>query len=196
VKDNAWQKLRKWVTYKVYSAKFRREPTGPGDIVFLGDSITKQGDWASWFAGQPVQVRGIGGDRAPGVLARLDSVLDRPSKVFLMIGSSDVWLDGSTESVVDAVRQIVVTVRERTPSTELYVQSITPRTAAMAPAIRAVNAGLRELTCACGSTYVDLFDLLADEDGGLRPGFSDDELHLLAPAYDVWREAIRPYVEA
>jgi hexosaminidase len=196
VKDTAWQTLRKWVTYKVYAAKFRREPTRPGDIVFIGDSITAQGDWASWFAGRPVQVRGIGGDRALGVLARLEPVLDRPAKVFLMIGTSDVWLDESTADVVDAVGRIVAAVLERTPSTELYVQSITPRSAAMAPAIRAVNAGLRSLACASGATYVDVFDLLADEDGGLQAGFSDDELHLLAPAYEVWREAIRPYVEA
>jgi lysophospholipase L1-like esterase len=130
------------------------------------------------------------------VLARLDPVLHQPAKLFLMIGTNDVWLDEPTESILATVRQIVTTVRERTPSTELYVQSVTPRTATLAGAIRAVNVGLQELAVEVGATYVELFDLMCDGSGALRPGFSLDELHLEPPAYELWREAIRPYVEA
>jgi lysophospholipase L1-like esterase len=195
VRDSVYVKVRKRVAYELYARKFARHPTRPGDIVFLGDSITAQGDWATWFPGRPVQVRGIGGDSSAGVLKRLESVLDGPAKLFLMVGTNDVWLGATTESIVDTVGRIVNTVRGRTPTTELYVQSVTPRTAALAPAIRAVNARLRDVAVGAGATYVELFDLMCDKDGGLRPGFSDDELHLQSPAYDVWCEAIRPFVE-
>ncbi len=195
MKDSPYAKVRKRIAYEVYSRRFARQPTGPGDIVFLGDSITAQGDWAAWFPERPVQVRGIGGDSPAGVLARLDPVLDRPAKLFLMIGTNDVWLDAPTESIVGTVRQILTTVRERTPSTALYLQSVTPRTVALAAPIRAVNRGLEGLAGDVGATYIELFDLLCDGSGALRAGFSVDDLHLEPPAYELWREAVRPYVE-
>lgn len=203
MKDSVYIKVRKRVTYEVYVRKFRRDPVRPGDVVFLGDSITAQGDWAEWFDGaaagggdQRVVVRGIGGDSVAGVLGRLDAVVDRPAKLFLMIGTNDVWLGSPPDVIVEQIGQIVTAIRSRTPSTTLYVQSVTPRSGRLASAIRAVNDGLRVVAAGAGATYVELFDLLCDADGGLRPGFSVDELHLQPPAYDIWREAVRPLVEA
>ncbi len=196
MKDSVYIKVRKRVTYEVYVRKFRREPVRPGSVVFLGDSITAQGDWGAWFPGRSVVVRGIGGDSARGVLARLEPVLDRPAKLFLMIGTNDVWQGAPTAATLSTIGRIVRTVRERTPGTALYVQSVTPRSAALAAPIRAVNAGLRSLAEEAGATYVELFDLLCDESGALRPGFSVDELHLQPAAYEIWREAVRPLVEA
>jgi hexosaminidase len=189
-------RARARLAYAVLTRRFARMPVADGDIVFLGDSITAQGAWAEWFGGRPIVTRGIGGDRARGVLARVDQILGRPSKVFLMVGTNDVWRGAATEQLVDTVRDIVSTIQRQSPSTTVYVESVTPRTAALAPAIRAANAGLRAMAAELGATYVELFELMCDEAGGLRPGFSDDELHLRAPAYDIWREAIRPLVDA
>jgi lysophospholipase L1-like esterase len=186
--------LRRRVAYAVTVRRFAREPIADGDIVFLGDSITAQGSWAQWFPGLPVKVRGIGGDSAHGVLARVDQVLGKPGRLFLMIGTNDVADGTPTERIVATVGQIVDTIRRRSPATVLLVQSVTPRTAALAPAIRAVNADLAGLATAAGATYVELFDLMCDEQGALRPGFSHDTLHLEPPAYDIWREAVTPLV--
>jgi len=202
MKDSAYIRLRKRVTYEVFVRKFQRDPVRPGDIVFLGDSITAQGDWATWFADAPaaaggrVVVRGIGGDSVAGLSRRLDPVLDHPAKLFLMIGTNDVWQETPTADIVEQIGRIVATIRARTPATQLYVQSVTPRSAALAAAIQAVNHGLQRVAAAAGATYVELFDLLSDDSGALRPGFSLDELHLQPPAYDIWREAVRPLVEA
>ncbi len=45
------------------------------DIIFLGDSITLQGDFGEFFSDKRVPNRGIGNDTSEGVLNRLDEVV-------------------------------------------------------------------------------------------------------------------------
>lgn len=188
-------KLRRKVVYALYTRRFAHDPIADGDVVFFGDSITAQGSWAEWFPRQPVKVRGIGGDTTAGLLRRTDQILGKPSKVFLMIGTNDVADGRPVETIVATATQVVDTIRRRSPTTHVYVQSVTPRTAALAPRIKAVNAGLSDTAEAADATYVELFDPLAQSDGALVPGYSLDDLHLEPPAYDIWREAVRPHVE-
>ena len=44
---------RRWLSYLVHIAMFRRHPMKPGDTVFLGDSITAQGKWQALPKQQP-----------------------------------------------------------------------------------------------------------------------------------------------
>jgi lysophospholipase L1-like esterase len=187
--------FRRKLAYAVHVRRFARELVVDGDIVFLGDSITAQGSWAEWFPTQPVKVRGIGGDTAAGLLRRVDQVLGSPSKVFLMIGTNDVADGRPVEAIVATIKDIVVAIRQGSPQTTLYLESVTPRTAAMAPRIRGLNAGLAQLATESGATYVELFELLCQADGALVAGYSTDDLHLQPAPYDIWREAVRPLVE-
>jgi lysophospholipase L1-like esterase len=189
-------KLRRKAAYVVLSRRFANDPIADGDIVFFGDSITAQGSWAEWFPNQPVKVRGIGGDTTTGLLRRTHQVLGRPSKLFLMIGTNDVADGRPVDAIAATTKQVVDTITGTSPDTRLYLQSVTPRTTAMAPAIRAVNQALQNLAAATpNATYVELFDLLSAPDGALVPGYSVDDLHLQPPAYDIWRDAVRPFVE-
>jgi lysophospholipase L1-like esterase len=188
--------FRRKAAYTVLVRRFAKEPIADGDIVFFGDSITAQGSWAEWFPAQPVKVRGIGGDTVGGLLRRTHQVLGRPSKLFLMIGTNDIDDGRPVETIVATTKEVVGTITRTSPDTVLFIQSVTPRTAAMAPRIGAVNEGLAALAAATrNATYVELFDLLCTPDGALVPGYSTDDLHLEPPAYDIWREAIRPLVE-
>jgi hypothetical protein len=62
----------------------------PGQFVFLGDSNIEQGAWNEWFPTLPCINRGIGGDTVNGVRLRLDSAINQPLGVSLVIGSNDV----------------------------------------------------------------------------------------------------------
>ena len=57
-------------------------------LVFLGDSITDDGNWDKLFPNLSAENRGIGGDSTLGLLNRLDQIIAlQPSQIFLMIGA-------------------------------------------------------------------------------------------------------------
>jgi lysophospholipase L1-like esterase len=60
----------------------------------------------------------------------------------------------------------------------------------------ALNSGLCAVASESKVSYKDLLEPMGDPAGRLRPDLSHDDLHHVAPAYDIWREAIRPYVKA
>ena len=62
----------------------------PGQFVFLGDSNIEHGVWNEWFPTLPCINRGIGGDTVNGVRLRLDSAINQPMGVSLVIGSNDL----------------------------------------------------------------------------------------------------------
>ena len=41
----------------------------------------------------------------------------------------------------------------------------------------------------------DVYAALVDSNGDLNAAYTDDGLHLLGEGYQVWKEAIRPYVK-
>ena len=63
---------------------------GPRLFVFLGDSNIEYGLWNEWFPALPSINRGIGGDTVKGVRQRLDSAINEPIGVSLVIGSNDL----------------------------------------------------------------------------------------------------------
>ena len=161
-----------------------------GDVVFLGDSITRGGSWHEWFPRSPIRNRGIGGDTTSGVLNRLHQVTSgKPSRVFLLIGTNDVMLGESDATIVENIATIVERFARESSETQLFVQSILPRGAGYRDRIEALN---RKIRGAIGdrAEWIDLYPLLLDEDGSIADRYSNDELHLLGAGYTVWSDAI------
>ena len=75
---------------KMRASQFDLLPRPQAHVVFLGDSITEHGNWNEWFPATPLVNRGISGDTTAGVLARLDTAIDNPLAVFLLIGTNDL----------------------------------------------------------------------------------------------------------
>ena len=64
-------------------SQFRSLPNPGGEICFLGDSITDGCEWRELTGCERVTNRGISGDTAWGVMARIDEVTEgKPAKVF------------------------------------------------------------------------------------------------------------------
>lgn len=167
----------------------------PGDIVFVGDSLTAGARWPEVFPGRPVRNRGIRGDTTSGLLERLDAIAGgRPALVLLMIGSNDLGFDESVEATLERYAEILDGVRARSPETRIVCQSVLPRQAEFADRIRELNAGIRTLAEGRGHHYADLFPSFANARGELRPEFTNDGLHLLGVGYALWAELIRDLV--
>ena len=179
---------------RMLALQFDQLPLAGGEIVFLGDSITEAGRWHEWFPDLPVVNRGIGGDTTDGVLRRMDSAINAPSKVFLLIGTNDISFRRPRDLVHANQRAIIEQIRARAPHADLYVQSVMPRTRKYRQRIDELNSRFRELAAEFGGTYLDLWPALSDAKGELNADFSLDRLHLNGAGYRAWTAVLRPLV--
>lgn len=172
-------------------------PNLPGRVVMLGDSITEGGVWNELLPDVPAINRGVGGETAAQVLARLDLVINAPRAVFLLVGTNDIASGLPTARILDDVSRILAGIETRAPGTPVVVQSIMPRALSYREEVLFVNARLVELVRRAGAhiSYLDLWPALADADGALRAEFTEDKLHLNGDGYAAWLDVLRPAVE-
>lgn len=173
-------------------------------IVFLGNSLTHGCEWHELLKNPNVVNRGINGDIAEGIGDRLSCITaGHPAKIFMLVGTNDVSHDLTADSIATAVEDLVVRIQRETPGTKLYLQSLTPinnsfnrykRMAGKEQIIRDINALLEPMAARRGITFINLYPLFCDNEGNLRAELTNDGLHLLAPGYLIWRDAVLPYV--
>jgi lysophospholipase L1-like esterase len=177
-------------------ALFASEPFATGQVIFLGNSITEGGPWASLIKDKPILNRGIGGDITFGVLKRLDDIIKRqPSKLFILIGINDIGKDIPDAVIADNCRKIVERVQKGSPKTEVFLQSILP----VNPTVKnfpqhydkqehvtATNRLLKDIAAKANITYVDLHSIFLNGNKLLNEQFTNDGLHLTQAGYEAW----------
>ena len=94
------------------ASQFAAVGAAPGRVVFLGDSITEGGLWDEWFPNVAVLNRGIGGERTANVLRRLDTAVNEPTAVFLLIGTNDLMALESHEETARNVAAILAGIED------------------------------------------------------------------------------------
>ncbi len=174
------------------------------DIVMLGNSITHYNEWAELLDNPKVRNRGISGDVVQGIQDRLESVVEgHPAKIFLMIGVNDVSHDLTADSIVEAQLALIDRIMRETPKTKLYVQSVLPinnsfgrykKLKGKEQVVRDINIKLRPEVEKRGLQWIELYSAMTDEEGNLRKDLTNDGLHLLPEAYEIWIEILRPYI--
>lgn len=173
-------------------------------VVFLGDSITDEGDWSNLFPNSFVKNRGIGGDTTLGVLKRLDQVIAlKPSQIFLMIGTNDLCFGRSISDTISNYRLILTCFHRKLPDTKIYIESVLPFNDTIFPSrslrtnnnIRQLNVEIRKLAQLYNYQYIDLSPAFTGTDGRLPAQYTSDGLHLADAGYSIWRERITALVD-
>jgi lysophospholipase L1-like esterase len=185
--------------YEQKSDFFRQYAIQPGDIVFVGDSLTDGARWDELFPGLPVKNRGINADTTSGVLERVGDILSgKPAAVFLLIGTNDLaWYSYRTDpGILKTYETILKRFKLETPGTQVHVQSLLPRRRSYAKRIQGINASFERLAAQYGYAYINLFPHFARKDGELRDELTNDKLHLLAAGYAIWAEILTPYLDS
>ena len=183
---------------------FETLPKTKSDIIFLGNSISDGAEWSELFNDNRIKNRGISGDFTAGVLNRLDEISTRkPKKIFLLIGVNDFARNISTDSIFKNIMQIARYLKQETPATKLYVQSLLPvndtfKTFAghtsKGEQIKSLNDNLKLNAATNHYTYIDLYSSFLDENGKLAKQFTNDGLHLKGDGYLLWKHLVYPYV--
>lgn len=184
--------------YKTKRSIFEIMPNDTNKIIFLGNSITNFCDWRELFGNENIINRGINGDVINGVIDRSDVILNSsPKKIFLMIGTNDLAEGNTIEKIISNYERLLILIKEKSPRTKLYVQSILPTLNDQRrnnDDIIAINKSLIDITEKYGFTYVNLFDILKTEKNELDTIYSFDGLHLNGKGYLKMKKAIDQYV--
>lgn len=181
--------------YRLRMDFFEKLPPVKKQTVFLGNSITEAGDWSDVLPGRHIANRGISGDNSFGIIARLEQILvDKPERIFLMIGVNDLKRGVPNEVIIRNYKRIVAQIVKDSPKTKLYLQSVLPVNnsvliepfkAVKNTNIVALNHALKQIALDNRVTYVDLWDVLATA-GELKKEFTPDGIHLKPIAYVHW----------
>lgn len=200
----AWDSSYKTTYYQQKVSLFRLLPNTASEIIFLGNSITDIGEWAEIWQNPRVKNRGISGDIAFGVLARLDEVLEaKPDIIFLMIGINDIARNIPDSVIIHNYQRIIERVKRESPRTSLVIQSILPTNNKFTEFrnhqnktqhILAVNKALQEICKTERLQYIDLYNQFTDSEGKLDVQYTNDGLHLTGPAYLKWKQVIMQHI--
>jgi lysophospholipase L1-like esterase len=177
-----------------------RVKTLPYRILFFGDSITERWDEPLWGAKRVwdanltprgVLDAGVSGDRTEHLRWRLDhGNLDGPTPkgVIVMIGTNDLGHGRPPAEAAEGIRQVLIRLRQKLPSTRILLLGLTPRGGAPWDQLRTEASQVNEMigSCADGQTIwaTDIGQPLLDAKGMLSNTLSPDYLHFNAEGYE------------
>ncbi|MEC4882798.1 MAG: GDSL-type esterase/lipase family protein [Scytonema sp. PMC 1070.18] len=182
-------------------SQFEVLPKSDSAIVFLGDSLTDEGEWGELFSNPNMKNRGISADTTDLVLNRLDVIVEsQPKQIFLMIGINDLMNAGrNVEETLSEYKNILIELQQKTPKTQVFVQSILPVNNNISRywqdnnIVMELNLKLRELAQEFSYYYIDVFPYLLDSQNQLSSDYTSDGLHLNGKGYLMWKQAIEQY---
>ncbi len=195
VKDNSA------LTYRYLQQRFTIDN---GDIVFIGGKQVADCAWHELLDNCRIKNRGIPGTRIRDELSRLNVVLQNsPSQLFLLLGIDDLRAGVPPASVFEQYKELVLAVRQKSPMTEIIIQSVLPvndRLPYSAVKVKPEDIGtlnqmLREFALDNRIVFLNLYNDFVSEKGLLAPVFSVGDGFLLnATGYEMWRERVKSFV--
>ena len=178
----------------------------PDNYLFLGDSITDFYDLDKYYKDLPVVNSGISGNITDDILKDMKKRVYQynPSKVFLLIGTNDLIRDKSNEEIVEGVEKIIKGIKENRPKAEIYLESIYPVNYKLSPRmvnvrknddIKEINEKLEDYCEDNDITYIDMYDLLKDDDDNFDSIYTDDGLHPNDEGYETITKKLKKYID-
>lgn len=196
-----WADLMK---YRAADEALPAPAAGQLRVVFMGDSITEiwgkrltptMPEPAPFFPGKPYINRGISGQTSPQMLVRFrQDVIDlKPNVVLILAGTNDLAENTGpmrledTESNLQSMSDLATANGIR-----VVLCSVLPAKAfwwhpGIDPSAKIVelNAWIRAYAARRGFPYVDYYDPMVDNEGGLRADLSPDGVHPNAKGYAI-----------
>lgn len=180
------------------------------NYVFVGDSITWMYDLNKYYNKIPVVNSGVDGDISENVLKNIKTrIYDyNPSKVFILIGTNDIIYNYSDEDITKNIEKIIEGIKKNRPNCKVYIESIYPinntdndkinhnmvknRTNSR---INNINTELKYICEQTNSTFINIHDLLQDEEGNLNLKYTIEGLHINSEGYKVITNELMKYIK-
>ena len=171
--------------------------------LFVGSSSLRMWtDIQSYFPGKKIINRGFGGSSLPDVIRYANDIIFayHPKQVLIYCGENDFAASDtvSVETVVERFKTLFGMIRGHWKKMPVVFISIkpSPSRAQLMPKIEAANRMIRAFLRTKKKTkFVDVYTPML-VNGQPRPDiFLQDNLHMNAKGYAIWKEAIAPVLK-
>ena len=176
-----------------------RQMNAKADIVFLGDSLTYYGDFASVFPDKVVCNLGLRGDTIQGMIERVGQVrVLQPGQVVLMVGINEVAHVSADEFEV-RYNQLLDSISQSLPEAAVIVQTMLPvnnqdfSISCDNAQIDACNSRIKKIAGERKLACLDVHALYM-ENGLLPLSLTGDGLHITGDAYSAWYKMLNSYM--
>lgn len=182
----------------------RSDATNPpphGCIVFTGASYIRK--WgprlATDFPNLQVIDRGFGGACLADVYDYADRIIIpyKPREVVIYAGGNDIFFGLRPKIVFGDFVALMKKLHRALPNAKLVFISLPPSPSRLADTakFKMVNNLIANYSRHHNIGFVDTFDLMLGPDGKPLPNIYDKgQLHMNATGYDLWRDAVKPYL--
>jgi beta-glucosidase len=202
-----------------WDARRKQIAKGGIEIVLVGDSITHlwesdplknpkkiggKATYKKYFGKYNVMNLGFSGDRTEHTLwmtsdSKLLDNID-PKLVVVMIGTNNIGhRKAGVEATAAGIELIIKNIRTKLPNAKILLFGIFPRSARATHPNRAKLKEINNIICKLADNksvfYCDITDKFLDKDGNLSKNIMPDHLHPNEAGYEIWAQAIMPYVE-
>jgi lysophospholipase L1-like esterase len=192
-----------WDEIKTFKKMDAAKPPPQQAILFVGSSSFRL--WPNiqtYFPGYTIINRGFGGSSIPDVIVYADNIIFpyNPRQIVIYCGDNDLAAAEAVSSriVLTRFRKLFGMIRQRLPEVSIVFVSIKPSPSRqkLMPKMAAANDMIRKFLKKNKNTaFVDVYHpMLAKNGRPLRDIFREDLLHMNEKGYDIWKQAITPYL--
>jgi len=144
------------------------------------------------------------GDSTEGVLNRLNQITQsKPQKIFIMIGINDLLNNIETTKILDNYQKIITTIKNDSPKTKIYIESVLPLNFELDKSKRPVNNqnisdfnnNLKNFADNSTIFYINLFPAFLNSSNQLDKQYTLDGIHLNGSGYLLWKNQISKYIK-
>lgn len=172
-------------------------------IVFTGSSsIRMWKDISAYYPEYQIINSGFGGAEMSDLLFHLEHTVLKfaPAKVFIYGGDNDVGSGRPVSLIMEQAEIIAETIESRFPDCQIIFISAKPSILRwhLHPIYEKLNQELEFFASKNSNRrYVNIWDAMLNDRGKVNPSlFIRDGLHMNRAGYDIWGQALRPFVES
>ena len=195
------------------------------ESVFIGDSVTqglsryclqnKQALHGAKIFGVPLYsvysaISTVGGENVisityQGEKMRPEDVLAaiKPKRVFIMLGLNEIGVSGGVNWTINNYGKLIKNIRSKCPDIEIFIQSVSPiwiggeKYGLTVERIDQFNVKLEQFCKDNGCYYINVAQVLKDENGGLKTEYcSDKYIHLTTAGIEAWIAYLKTWAAA
>lgn len=203
------QNIEWWRIRHQYKKRELQELNNIVDLVFLGDSITHAWEdlgadtWQQYYGHLNAINLGFAGDRTEHLLWRIQNgAVDciSPKLLVLLIGTNNAGhLQQASTDTALSIKAILDELTTRLPKTKILLMAIFPRSKHPDQRLRKLVTGTNQLIKNMADNqrilWLDINQQFLDQQGILHESVMPDFLHPNAAQYQLWANALEPFVK-